>query len=155
MSAQASAWSPFRYVTFDPNTGELTGSYFQEPPPAHEGIYIRTTDEALSPSWTLFRANAARDGVELAPIMPPPEPGVPQEVTRRQGIQALLLEGVTEAMVEQKITEMVADPLQRDLALVEFRASQVFLRQRPLVVQIGPALGLDLDALFIKAKSLT
>lgn len=82
-------------------------------------------------------------------------PQAPEEVTRRQGIQALLLEGVTEAMVEAKITEMVTDPLQRDLALAEFRTSQVFQRYRPLVVQIGPALGLDLDALFIKAKSLT
>lgn len=80
---------------------------------------------------------------------------VPEEVTRRQGIQALLLEGVTEAMVEAKIIELITDPLQQALALAEFRTSTVFQRYRPLVVQIGPALGLDLNAVFTVAASLT
>jgi hypothetical protein len=80
-------------------------------------------------------------------------PTVPAEVTRRAGLQALLLEGVTEAMVEAKIEELLTSP-DKEMALIEFRASQVFIRQRPLVIQIGTALGLDLDAVFIRAAAL-
>jgi hypothetical protein len=82
-----------------------------------------------------------------------PAASVPDEVSRRAGLQALLLEGVTEAMVEAKIEELLTSP-DKEMALIEFRASQVFIRQRPLVIQIGTALGLDLDALFIRAAAL-
>lgn len=80
-------------------------------------------------------------------------PVVPQTVTRRQGIQALRRRGVTEAMVETEIAK-IADEMTRDLALIEFRTSQIFERYRPLVLTIGTALGFDLDELFIFADGL-
>lgn len=84
--------------------------------------------------------------------LPPP---VPSEVTRRQGLQALFLrKQITEAMVEAKIKEVVTEPAAQYLALTEFRASQVFERDRPLVNSVGAAFGLDLDDLFIFAKTL-
>lgn len=85
-----------------------------------------------------------RAAAQIAPI--------PQSVTRRQGLQALFLEGVTEAMIEAQI-DLMPSP-QKELALIELRTSQVFERGRPLVVQMGAAFSLDLDALFIKADSL-
>lgn len=81
-------------------------------------------------------------------------PVVPSEVSRRRGLQALLLErGITESAVETAITSHL-DGIERDLALIEFTTSQTFERYRPLVIQMGALLGLDLDALFIKAASL-
>jgi hypothetical protein len=102
--------------------------------------------------WFLNGENRAAHGVtEVAD--PPPVPVVPQEVTRRRGLQALLISGVTEAMIEAAI-EAALTGLQRELALIEFRTSQTFERTRPLVIAIGGAMGLDLDELFILAASL-
>lgn len=56
-----------KYVTFSPD-GALTGSYMQDVQPEHMGCYIEVTDEQRR-AWTSYRANAARDGVEL--IDPP------------------------------------------------------------------------------------
>ncbi len=81
-------------------------------------------------------------------------PAVPQSVTRRQGIQMLRLSGITEAMVEAKIEALVQAGLHRDLALIEFRTSQVFERNRQLTIMLGAAFALDLDALFISGAAL-
>lgn len=77
---------------------------------------------------------------------------VPQQVTRRQALQALLLAGALDNV--QPLIDAIADPLQRRLAQIEYDESQVFERTRPLVVSIGGALGLDLDALFTTAATL-
>jgi hypothetical protein len=91
---------------------------------------------------------------QLVPA-PPPAPPVPQEVTRRQGLQAIfLMYDMTQDQLEAKVTSIITDPTQQYLTLVEIRASQTFERQRPIVIQMGQALGWDLDALFIKAGSL-
>jgi hypothetical protein len=119
------------------------------------GGYIGGFDGAQPPAGAIEVPHApadARDmwnGAQWAAALPV----VPAEVTRRAGLQALLLEGVTEAMVEAKIEELLVSP-DKEMALIEFRASQVFQRNRPLVMQIGTAMGLDLDALFISAASL-
>lgn len=59
---------PLRYVTYDAS-GNLTGCYLQELQPEHADCYI-TFPEELVMEWTNYRANAARDGIEL---IPPPE----------------------------------------------------------------------------------
>jgi hypothetical protein len=56
------------YVTYDPATGNLTGSYMQDLLPEHEAFHIEVSYEVRL-NWCAYRANAARDGVELAPVV--------------------------------------------------------------------------------------
>lgn len=85
-----------------------------------------------------------------------PEP-VPADVTRRQALQQLRIEGITEDQIIANINALPVPQLQKDLALIEFKESQVFERHRPLVSQLGAMLGKDeagIDAMFIAAKKL-
>lgn len=82
---------------------------------------------------------------------------VPVEVTRRQALQQLRIEGFTEDQIIAKINELLVPQLQKDLALIEFKESQVFERKRPLVSTLGAMLGKDsagIDAMFIDAAKL-
>ncbi len=54
-----------RYVTFNPDTGALTGAYLQDLHATHADCHIEVDAERYD-SWTRFRANAARDALELA-----------------------------------------------------------------------------------------
>lgn len=86
----------------------------------------------------------------------PPGPIVPDRVTRRQALQALLLAGVLDNV--QPAIDAIPDPIQRRMAQIEWDESQVFERRRPLLVTLGAALGLDsagLDQLFIQAGALS
>lgn len=58
------------YVTYLPD-GTLDGGYVQEIPSVHQNRYIIVSDQVRL-NWPLYRANAARDGVELIPPAPPP-----------------------------------------------------------------------------------
>lgn len=138
------------YVTFDID-GNLTGCYRQDLHPSHEAAYL-VVDEAIADCWTSYRMNAARDGVEEVPAAPPPTAAVPQQVTRRQALQALLLAGALDNV--QPLIDAIVDPLERRMAQIEYDESQTFERHRPLVISIGGALGLDLDALFTTAATL-
>lgn len=78
-------------------------------------------------------------------------PIVLQEVTRRQGLRALFDVGVTEAMIEDKLNELLTgDDLVK--ALIDFRAASTFERFNPLVLILGDVFSLDLDALFSTAQ---
>lgn len=138
------------YVTFDAD-GRLTGRYRQPLHPDHAGNYIMVDDSAAH-AWPNYRANAARDGLESLPPPEPAPPPVPQVVTRRQGLQALLLAGALDNV--QPLINAIPDLIQRRLAQIEFDNSQTFERQRPLVLSIGSALELDLDKLFTTAATL-
>lgn len=79
---------------------------------------------------------------------------VPREVTMRQARQALILAGLDEA-VEAALAAMPGTP--GKLARAEWERSQTVQRNRPLVLQMGTALGLtsaQLDQLFITASQL-
>lgn len=92
-------------------------------------------------------------GVFTAP--PPPAPVVPQSVTRRQARQALLLAGLLDS-VDPAIAA-IPDATARKLAEIEWQDSLEFERNRPLLISLATALGLDgaaLDQLFITAKTL-
>ena len=85
---------------------------------------------------------------------PAPVQEVPQSVTMRQARLALLavgkLAGVSTAI------NALAEP-QKSEALIEWEFSSVVMREKPFVVMLGAALGLDaaaLDALFISAAAL-
>ncbi len=86
---------------------------------------------------------------------PAPPPPVPQTVTSRQAIQALIKRGLDDDV--DAALAAIADPVQRKLMRAEYDKSQVFERDRPLVIQIGAAIGLDaagLDDLFSFASTL-
>lgn len=79
---------PIGYVTYTAD-GSLDGSFYQVPPEGHAARLIEV-DEATRAAWVNYRANTARDGVELAPPappVPPVPPDVPDYVT---AIQAML-----------------------------------------------------------------
>lgn len=85
---------------------------------------------------------------------------VPKKVTRRQARQALLLAGkldVVSAAIAA-LDDGTLEGLQRSrMAEIEWVDSLEFERERPLLIQIGKAIGLDdagLDELFIKAAKL-
>ncbi|RFP19196.1 MULTISPECIES: hypothetical protein [unclassified Duganella] len=73
------------YVTYAPD-GALTGSYSQDLAPEHAECFIEVTSEQRA-NWTLFRANAARNGIEL--IGAPPVPSITIEQCTA-AIQAML-----------------------------------------------------------------
>ncbi|WEE79566.1 hypothetical protein LZ683_09500 [Comamonas testosteroni] len=80
---------------------------------------------------------------------------VPAKVTRRQARQALAMEGLLGSV--QPAIDAIADPLQRQLAQIEWDDSQDFERDRPLLIQLGHAIGLTdagIDGLFIRAGGL-
>lgn len=82
-------------------------------------------------------------------------PRVPSRVTRRQARQALAMEGLLDSV--QPAIDAIADPLQHQLAKIEWDDSQDFERDRPLLIQLGHAIGLTdagIDALFIRAGGL-
>lgn len=53
------------YVTYESN-GNLTGAYLQELQEIHQENYIEI-DESIFFNWVNYKANEARDGVELLP----------------------------------------------------------------------------------------
>lgn len=72
------------YITYDEN-GNLTGAYIQELQVEHADAYIVVSDD-IRMWWVNYRANEARNEVELIPpstLAPPddpppePEPGPP------------------------------------------------------------------------------
>ena len=82
-------------------------------------------------------------------------PRVPAKVTLRQARQALLLAGLLDKV--QPAIDAIPDPIARQLAQIEWDDSLEFERERPLLVQLGYALGLDdvgLDAIFVQAGGL-
>jgi hypothetical protein len=65
------------YVTFDAATGILTGSFDQDLHPLHATCYIPVS-ASVRAQWARYRANDARDGVELIGEAPPAAPSVEQ-----------------------------------------------------------------------------
>ena len=141
-----------RYVTHLPD-GTLDGCYLQAPAAEHADRMI-VIDEAQAEGWVNYRANEARDGLEVLPLAVL-ESAVPHTVTRRQARQALLLAGLLDDV--PAAIDAIPDLTARRMAQIEWEDSLEFVRTRPLVVQIAGALGLDeaeLDQLFITAAAL-
>jgi hypothetical protein len=82
-------------------------------------------------------------------------PQVPKSVTRRQGKAALLLAGKLDLV--QPAINAIADTTQRALMQIEWDEALDFDRNRPSLIQMATAIGLDsaaLDQLFISAAAL-
>lgn len=149
---EPAAPQPVRYVTFDAD-GTLDGCYLQAPLEEHVARLI-VIDETLAGAWVNYRANEARDGIELAPPAPPAPIPVPQQVTMRQARLALLGAGKL-SLVDGAIDSLPSP--EKETARIEWDYSSSVMRSRPLVVMLGEALGLDeeaLDQLFITAAGL-
>ena len=121
-----------------------------------ENFAEASADFAASQNWVLSGDEAAGDlwdgGTFIKP--PPLPPVVPQSVTMRQARLALLAAGKL-AAVNSAIAAM-ASP-QKEAAQIEWEYSQTVERDRPFVLTLGAALGLDdaqLDALFVAAAAL-
>lgn len=153
------------YVTYDPATGALTGSYTAQEPAEGE-VFIEVTPEQQA-AWTLYRVNDARDGLELLPPAPAPGPA-PRHVTvyafRRRFTQAEKVRidlasidnpaaPTEQRMLSASIRVMLADLAaagQRpggyiDLDLAETRAGVIDLQAAGLLDAEGRALQI-LDA---------
>ena len=82
-------------------------------------------------------------------------PPVPQSVTRRQARQALLLAGLLDNV--QPALDAIPDATQRRLMQIEWDDSLEFHRNRPALLALAGALGLNssqIDQLFITAAGL-
>jgi hypothetical protein len=100
------------------------------------------------------RIVAGQDG---APMLADPPPYVPPPVivvTMRQARLALLAAGKL-GQIDAAIDSLPSP--QKEAARIEWEYSQEVQRQKPLVLALAPALGLDaaaLDALFLAASKL-
>ncbi len=80
---------------------------------------------------------------------------VPEKVTARQAEQALI--SVNKLHLVQPAIDAIADPVQRAMVQAEWDKSQYFERNRPTLIALATAIGLDaagLDALFVVAEGL-
>lgn len=91
------------------------------------------------------------DGSTWAPpVLPEPPSGFPT-LTRKQLRNGLLSIGVTSADVEAHITA-IADPLEREAAMIDWQDTQTYERTYPLVDEIAAAMSLppeQVDALWM------
>lgn len=126
-------------IGFDP-MGPVPRNSTLTSPPALTGAQVAQWTGAI---WEML---AERPPAPTAPVI------VPHKVTRRQGRLALLLAGKLDQV--PLVIAAIKDETERRLAQVEWDDAQEYERWHPLVVLIGPALDLDLDALFIHANTL-
>lgn len=124
----------------------------------NSGGVVRISDGAAIPfddanlDYVAYLAWLAEGG-EPEPYLPP-QPAVPQSVSKRQAKQALLLAGKLDAV--EALIEQMPD-LEGRMARIEWADSQVVERHRPLTLQLGAAIGLseaEIDQLFITAATL-
>lgn len=135
------------YVTYNTG-GKLTGSYQQELQPEHEENHIEVTEQQRL-EWVIYRANSARNGVEVTPVLPPVAQ-VPQTVTMRQARLALSAAGLL-ASVQTAINAG------SDAAKITWEYSSEVQRNNGLVPTMAASLGMtetQIDNLFIAAAAL-
>jgi hypothetical protein len=143
-----------QYVIYDPATGKLTGARIQDLSPEDADHYIEVTDDLIYMSWNNYQANAARDGLEIAPIVQQPA-SVPQDVRADQFAMAAIDAGVW-ADIEAHFAGL-PDDAAGARARVRFHRSPTVRRNCDLVATVAEALGKtssDVDALFVAAAAL-
>ena len=90
-------------------------------------------------------------------VFAPPNIDPSLSISPRQIREWLLSQGITDATVEAAITAQITDPTAQQIALIDYRTAEVFVRSDPLVAEIGAALGLtsaQIDAGFLAASQL-
>jgi hypothetical protein len=84
-------------------------------------------------------------------VVPPVTAPTYPTLSRKQLRNGLLSIGVTSADVEAQIAS-IADPLEREAAMIDWQDTQSYQRDYPMINQIGAALGLpaeQIDALWL------
>lgn len=127
------------------------------------GIVINTAVavEPIAENWVADPSDAVApgdtwDGTQFVrPVMPEPEPVVPESVTRAQGkaalIQADLMPGVL------AFVSSIADPKDRALAEVTMNDTDVWRRDNAFLTNAAHSLGLSdaqIDELFVTAAGI-
>lgn len=146
---------PVRYVTYQPD-GLLDGCYLQVPPDEHAGRMI-LIDEAHASAWVNYRANEARDSVELTPSVPPVNAAtvVPEQVAMWQARTILIEDDLLDEV--DAFLAAIPDVKTRKLAQTKFQYSGTVRRDDPLVTNVIPALGKteeEINQMFIRAAAL-
>ena len=144
-----------RYVTYLAD-GTLDGCYLQAAVAEHVERMI-VVDEAVATKWVAYRANNARDGVEMIPALPasPSVPVVPQQISSGQGREALYNVGLF-ANVQPAI-DAIQDPDTKWRVQNAWDYRPTWERQSPFVEMMAGILGLSeeqADELFIAAAGL-
>lgn len=118
--------------------------------------------------WLMAQANASwctqaqAAGVTPPTAVPPPSVNsIPQQVTRRQGIQALInktnAQGQTYYSLVQPAINAITDPATKATMQNEWDNSTMFERQRASLISLAGAIGINsagLDSLFQYAATL-
>lgn len=141
------------YVTYD-SSGKLTGGFNQDLQASQENNYIEVTEDKCL-NWVIYQANSSRDGIEIAPIVPP-IPVVPQEVAMWQAQTIMENAGLT-AGVNSYIASLPT-ATDRNKANAKLLFSSTMHRDDPFLAQASGALGLtsqQIDQMFIDAAALT
>ena len=138
------------YVTFAED-GALTGGYLQSLHPSHEGHYIVATQEQRI-NWTRYRANASRNGLEVAPP-PVVVPAVPMIIPMLNARLTLITAGKMAAVNEYLAS---IHGIAGEQAREYFLTALTMERNHPLVVGIPAEImsEAEKDALFIAAGAL-
>lgn len=155
ITAARAAYNASLPATIEVPATEEGGEATQAPNPA-----LLASDESyitfvVGRAVESYNANLGTAAPTPAPATPVVVNGVPQEVTRRQARQALILAGKFDLV--QPAINAIPDATQRALMQSEWDDSQVFLRQRPALISMGYAIGLNdagLDKLFVDAAKL-
>lgn len=139
------------YVTYAPD-GTLTGSYCQALHADHAPAHIEVT-EAQRLDWTIYRANAARTGLEVAPPVTPPV--VVPEVVPMLNAKLAMIEADWMGDVTAYLDAIPGKD--GELARTFFAEALTMRRDHPLVLGIPSAIGkteAEVDALFIVAGAM-
>lgn len=112
--------------------------------------------EAIFPDANVFEAIGVGIGWrkvddDWVPSVPPAQPPGFPTLTRKQLRNGLLSIGVTSADAETQIGT-IADPIEREAAMIDWQDTQAYERDNPLVNQIGASMGLpeaQIDALWL------
>lgn len=125
------------YVTYDAD-GNLTGSYSQDLHPSHAGSHIEVS-QSMRANWVTYKANAARDGLELAPVVTP-APVVAESVPMLN-LQLILIEDGKLATVQAILDAMTGDDGAK--ARAYWLKALTARRDNYLVASLWPAIGYD------------
>jgi len=117
---------------------------------AFEGAFMAGPGRRILSRSLVFEDGAVREVLELEQ-----ESEVPKAISMRQGRLALLAAGLLDA-VEAGIAA-IPDPTQRRAAEIEWEYANEIQRQSPLILALGPTLGLSdsqIDELFIAGAAI-